>query len=73
MCLAVPMKIESVVGAEGVVAFAGSRYHVRLDFIEDPAPGDYVMVHTGIAVGKVDPAAAEQTLAFLEEVHEAAD
>ena len=65
MCLAVPLKIIEINGNDAVGARDGIRRPVRLDFIKDPQPGDYVMVHAGFAIEKVDPdeAALSQSLA----------
>ena len=65
MCLAVPLKISEINGNDAIGSRGGIRRPVRLDFIKDPKPGDYVMVHAGFAIEKVDPdeAALSQQLA----------
>ena len=70
MCLAVPMRLESVHGSRGVVAYSGGTYDVRLDLVDDARPGDYVMVHTGVAIAKVDDAEAQETLKLLRRMNE---
>jgi hydrogenase expression/formation protein HypC len=70
MCLAVPMRIEAITGTHGVVAYSGGQYDVRLDLVEDVKVGDYVMVHTGIAIAKIDEAEAEETLNLLRQMNE---
>jgi len=73
MCLAVPMKIETKDGSAGVVSYAGGRYDVRLDFVPDAKAGDYVIVHTGVAINKLDEDEALETLKLFEEIDEISD
>ena len=68
MCLAVPMKIESIDGKRGVASFSGGEYDIRLDLIERPEAGEYVMVHAGIALDRLDADEAEETLKLLREI-----
>ena len=70
MCLAVPMRLESVTANRGVVVYSGGQYDVRLDLVEDVEVGDYVMVHTGIAIAKIDEAEAQETLRLLRQMNE---
>jgi hydrogenase expression/formation protein HypC len=72
MCLAVPGKVldcdESSGIREGRVQFAGIVRRVRLDFVPEAQVGDYVVVHVGFAISRIDAAEAEQTLALLTEM-----
>jgi hydrogenase expression/formation protein HypC len=72
MCLAVPGKIvetfESGSQRVGKVQFGGVTRSVHLDFVPDAQPGDYVIVHVGFAISKVEQAEAERTYAVLEEM-----
>ena len=72
MCLAVPGKVldcdESSGIREGRVQFAGIVRRVRLDFVPEAQVGDYVMVHVGFAISRVDAEEAERTLALLSEM-----
>jgi hydrogenase expression/formation protein HypC len=70
MCLAVPMRIESVSGSHGIASFSGAQYEVRLDLLDDPKPGDFVMVHTGIAIARVDAEDARETLELLRQMND---
>jgi hydrogenase expression/formation protein HypC len=69
MCLAVPGEILSVTEAawcrRGRVRFGGVVREVLLDFVPDAVVGDYVMVHVGIAISRIDAAEAECTLELL--------
>ena len=70
MCLAVPMKIESIDGKRGVGSFSGGEYDVRLDLIDAPRVGEYVMVHAGLALDRLNEEEARETLRFLSELDE---
>jgi hydrogenase expression/formation protein HypC len=67
MCLAVPLKLIQVEGEHGVVEIAGIRRKVNMSFVEDAQPGDYVVVHTGFAITRMDEAEAAETLRLLSE------
>jgi len=67
MCLAVPLKLIQVEGSHGVVEMGGIRRKVNLTFVEDAQPGDYVVVHTGFAITRMDEAEAAETLRLLNE------
>lgn len=65
MCLALPMVLESVEGDRGTAALNGVRIPVGLALLDDPKVGDFVLVHAGFAIERLDPAAAEETLSLL--------
>jgi hydrogenase expression/formation protein HypC len=72
MCLAIPGKILSCddqgFARAGRVQFGGIVRQVRLDFVPEANPGDYVMVHVGFAISKVDEAEAKRTYDLLAEI-----
>jgi hydrogenase expression/formation protein HypC len=72
MCLAIPGKIldsQEVNGLRtGRVQFGGIVRSVSLVFVPDAAVGDYVMVHVGFAITRVDAHEAERTYKLLEEI-----
>lgn len=68
MCLAVPFKIEDIMGAEGVGEFDGLRRKIRLDFVPKAKAGDYVLVHAGFAIEVLDPKQAEEDREAYREV-----
>jgi hydrogenase expression/formation protein HypC len=70
MCLAIPGKVISIEGSEGVVDFGGVRQRVRVDLISDLHIGEYVIVHTGFAIEKLDEEDALETLRLWEELAE---
>lgn len=77
MCLAVPGKIVATEERKGMrlgrVQFGGIVREVRLDFVPEAATGDYVMVHVGFAISRVDQEEAERTYKLLEEMGTSAE
>ena len=71
MCLAVPLKIEQMDGPEAIGVREGVRRRIRLDFIKEPKIGDYVIVHAGFAIEKLDEKTALESIAAAEEVEDA--
>ncbi len=70
MCLAIPMRIVERNGAEAVAESGGVRKNVRLDLI-DAAVGDYVLIHAGFAIERLEEAEALETLDLIRQVYEA--
>ena len=72
MCLAVPGRVitkECIGGVEvGQVQFGGIVRQVALGFVPEAKVGDYVMVHVGFAISRVDEAEAQRTYRMLEEL-----
>lgn len=68
MCLAVPVKIVSINGDEAETEIAGVRRRVSIAFTPEANVGDYVLLHTGYAIGVIDEAEAKETLKLLEEI-----
>jgi len=65
MCLAVPMKVVEVTGNTALVEQEGVSRHARVDFLDGVKPGDYLLIHAGIAIERVDPEEAEETLRLI--------
>jgi hydrogenase expression/formation protein HypC len=68
MCLAVPVRIVSIDGHEAETEIAGVRRRVSIALTPEAKVGDYILLHTGYAIGVVDEAEAEETLKILEEI-----
>ena len=68
MCLAIPMKILKIEGDKAIVSSSGVQRSIGISFMKNVKPGDYVIVHAGFAIEKLDPAKAEETLKLLEEI-----
>ena len=78
MCLAVPGKITSISGDDplmrtGKVDFGGILKEVSLAYVPEAQLGDYVIVHVGFALSRVDEAEARQVFDYLREMEELAD
>lgn len=67
MCLAIPSKITEIGNNMAVIDVDGVRRECSLLLVEDARVGDYVIVHAGFAISKIDEAAALETLALLKE------
>ena len=68
MCLAFPPKVVEIRENVAIVDFGGVRREARLDFVKDVKIGDYVIVHTGFAIEKLDEKTALESLKAWEEV-----
>jgi len=66
MCLAIPMKILKIEADRAVVSSGGVQRNIGINFLKNPKIGDYVIVHAGFAIEKLDTAKAEETLRLLE-------
>ena len=77
MCLAVPGKVLSISGQDlnlaGKVSFGGIVKDVSLAYVPEVKVGDYVIVHVGFALSRVDEAEANQVFAYLQEMEELTD
>ncbi len=74
MCLAIPGKVLEIDGGSeprmGTVSFGGVQKQVCLEWLPDVRAGDYVIVHVGFALSKVDEAEALATIKMIEEMEE---
>ncbi len=68
MCLGVPGKIISIEGDLAEVDFSGIRRKVSLLICPDVREGDYVLVHVGFAIQRLDEEEALETLTLFEEI-----
>lgn len=77
MCLAVPGKIESISGEDlgrvARVSFSGVKRDISLAYVPEAQVGDYVLVHVGFAISRVDPAEADQVFEYLRQMDESAE
>jgi hydrogenase expression/formation protein HypC len=68
MCLAIPMEITAIEGNVAHVEIGGVKNQVRLDIIdEEPKVGDFVIIHAGFALRKLDRQEGLETLKLLEQ------
>lgn len=78
MCLAIPGKVSSIAGDEplqraGRVSFGGIVKEVNLSFVPEAQVGDYVIVHVGVAISRVDEAEAQRVFDYLRQMDELAE
>jgi hydrogenase expression/formation protein HypC len=75
MCLAVPGKITSISGDDpltrmGKIDFGGILKEASLAYVPEAGVGDYVIVHVGFAISRLDEAEANQVFEYLREMQE---
>ena len=69
MCLAIPARVVEMPTEEtAIVDLGGVRKEISLSLVEDVSVGDYVIVHVGFALNKLNPEEAESTLALFAEM-----
>ena len=77
MCLGIPGEIVSLHDAHGLrfakVRFGGISRDVCLEYVPEALPGDFVLVHVGFAISRIDPAEAERTMEALLALGEASE
>ncbi|MDA8378055.1 MAG: HypC/HybG/HupF family hydrogenase formation chaperone [Planctomycetia bacterium] len=71
MCLAVPAKLIAQDGQEGIVDLHGNRMPVNTMMTPDAVPGDWLLIHAGFAIERLDADAARETWALLADVDRA--
>ena len=67
MCLAIPSKITKIENEMAVIDVDGVQRQASLLLLSDAREGDYVIVHAGFAIQKIDESAAQETLKLLRE------
>jgi hydrogenase expression/formation protein HypC len=75
MCLAIPGKIESISGDDpltrmGKVNFGGIRKEACLAYVPEARVGDYVIVHVGFALSRLDEDEAQKIFEYLKQIEE---
>lgn len=76
MCLAIPGKIMEInaqlddIFRTAIVSFGGIRKEINLCMVPDAKVGDYVLVHVGVAIGKVDEEEAIKVFSYLKDMGE---
>ena len=67
MCLAIPSRVVDIKNDMAVIDVDGVRREASLLLLEDPKVGDWVIVHAGFAIQKIDEAAARESLDILRQ------
>ena len=77
MCLAIPGRVIETFESDGMksakVSFGGTVKQVCLEYTPEAEPGDYVLVHVGFALSRIDQDEAERTYKLLEEIGQLTD
>jgi hydrogenase expression/formation protein HypC len=69
MCLAVPMQIQEIrADGMGIGDLDGVQHDVDLSLVADPRVGDYIIVHAGYAIEKLDRQEADERIALFKEL-----
>ncbi len=69
MCIAAPMKVVKIDGETVVAELGGTTKEARLDIVDEmPVVGDYVIIHAGFALHRIDPEEAKITLQLWKEM-----
>ena len=68
MCLSVPAEVLEIHGDRAKVSVGGATYTAGLQLVEDVQVGDYILMHSGYAIQKIDPEDAQETLEILREM-----
>ena len=73
MCLAIPSRITKIENNMATIDVEGVQREASLLLLEDARVGEYVIVHAGFAISKLDEAAARETIDLLREAIAAVD
>ena len=68
MCIAIPARIDEIYQDEALVNYGGVKIKVNITFIENPSVGEYVLIHAGCAIEKINDEYAKETLDIFDEL-----
>ena len=68
MCLAIPAKVVRVEGPMATVSIGGVIRQASVHLLDDVREGEYLLIHAGFALSKIDEEAARETLRLLEQM-----
>ena len=70
MCLSIPAKVEKIEDEIATVSVGGTQYEASLQMLDDVVVGDYILMHTGFAIQKLDAEEAAESLKTFQEFEE---
>ena len=73
MCLGVPARVIRIDGSEAIVIIGSVEYKSSLLLLNDVEVGDYILLHAGFAIEKIDPVEAEATIRLFNEISNMAE
>lgn len=69
MCLAIPMEVKKINDNWALVEYEGTQREVRLEIVDQrPEVGDYVIIHAGFALHRIDEEEAKESLKYWKEI-----
>ncbi len=69
MCLGIPMRIKHIENESALVEAGRLNRTINIQMLPEVKVGDYVIVHAGFAIQKVDPERANETFKIIDEIH----
>lgn len=73
MCLGIPAKVTGIEGSNARVVIGTVEYTASLLLLPEVKTGDYIILHAGFAIERVDPAEAEETIRLFKEISDQAE
>lgn len=70
MCLAYPMKVLEIRGNNCLASAAGIKREINVQMVEDLRVGEYIMVHAGFAIQKLNKKDAEENLKIIDQLND---
>ncbi len=71
MCLSLPVKVEEINGNKALVSVGGNAYRADISLLENVAAGDYILLHAGFGIQKINAKHARETIELMKEMKEA--
>ncbi len=68
MCLGIPARVEEIHGERGIVSIGETKIEVSFALVDDLTIGEYVLLHAGFAIARVDEEEALETLSLIREM-----
>ncbi|MBL7137469.1 MAG: HypC/HybG/HupF family hydrogenase formation chaperone [Bacteroidales bacterium] len=70
MCLGIPAKVIRVENDRALVSIGEIEYEANIGLLEEVKPGDYIILHTGFGIEKVNEAEAAETMRLIREIEQ---
>jgi len=70
MCVAIPMRVVEINSNEAVCEYEGVKRTAKIDLLPEVKVGDYVLIHVGFVIQKIDIDSAEETLKLYKQMQE---
>ncbi len=68
MCLSIPAEILSIDKETAEVSVGGTRYNASISLVQDVKVGDYILLHSGYGIAKIDEKEAKETLTLMKDI-----